>query len=283
MNGDARNFVQKEKRKRKKKMSAQLFTIPGIIEGRILGIVFNVAIAALVIYYIRMGKEIKIRRVPGLDAIEEAVGRCAEMDKPVICSYGLGGFTYWTLAGLAILAHVAKLAAKTGTRIIVPTGGSTESLIVRPVAEEIVETAYITEGVEDQYNPEDLPFLSGQQYAYVGGYVGIMQRVRPGAVIMTGSHWSDAMNIAETSNTVGAVTITSGSYISNVAALACASDYILIGEEAPAAGAYLSEDPAQRASIRVQDIFKWISLGLMALGLLAYNAGSEIILNLLST
>ena len=264
-------------------MASPLFTIPGIIEGRFIGLLLDIAIAALVVYYIKNGKNIYIRRVPGLDAIEEAVGRSAEMGKPVICSYGLGGFTYWTLAGLSILSHVAKLAARTGTRLIVPTGGSDGSLIVRPVAEEIVKNAYIMEGVEDNFNPDDLPFLSGQQYAYVGGYVGIMQRTRPGSVIMTGSHWSDAMNIAETSNAVGAVTIASGAYISNVAALACACDYILIGEEAPAAGAYLSDDMSQKASIRVQDIFKWLSLGLIVFGLLSYNAGSEFILNLLST
>jgi hypothetical protein len=91
------------------------------------------------------------------------------------------------------------------------------------------------------------------------------------------------MNIAETSNAVGAITITSGSYISNVAALACASDYILIGEEAPAAGAYLSDDPSQRASIRVQDLFKWLALGCIILGLLLSNAGITIIEDLLST
>jgi hypothetical protein len=68
-----------------------------------------------------------------------------------------------------------------------------------------------------------------------------------------------------------------------VAALACASDYILIGEEAPAAGAYLSDDPAQRASIRVQDIFKWIALGCIILGLVLSNMGLNIIENLLST
>jgi hypothetical protein len=100
---------------------------------------------------------------------------------------------------------------------------------------------------------------------------------------MTGSHWSDAMNIAETSNAVGAITITSGSYISNVAALACASDYILIGEEAPAAGAYLSDDPAQRASIRVQDLYKFLALGCIILGLVLSNAGVNLIENLLST
>lgn len=262
---------------------ASLLTIPGVKDGRLLGLVFDLALFALVYYYIHSGKKIHIRRVPALDAIEEAVGRCAEMGQPVVCSYGLGGFDYWTLAGLSILSHVAKVAAKTGTRIIVPTGGSTNSMIVRSVAEEIVKNAFMLEGAEDQYNPDDIPFLSGQQYAYVGGYVGIMQRSKPGSVIMTGSHYSDAMNIAETSNAIGAVTITSGCYISNVAALACASDYILIGEEAPAAGAYLSDDQSQRASIRVQDLFKFLALGAIILGLITVNLGIDFIPDLLST
>lgn len=264
-------------------MATPLFQFPGIAEGRFVGLILDIILFALVIYYTRGDKQIHIRRVAGLDAIEEAVGRAAEMGKPVVCSYGLGGFTYWTLAGLAILSHVAELCARTGTRLIVPTGGSTSSLIVRPVAEEIVKTAYTVEGVPDQYNPDDLPFLSGQQYAYVGGYVGILQRTRPASVIMTGSHWSDAMNIAETSNAVGAITITSGSYIANVAALACASDYILIGEEAPAAGAYLSDRPSDRASIRVQDIFKFLALGCIILGLVLSSLGINFVGNLLST
>jgi hypothetical protein len=262
-----------------------LFTFPGIIDGRLVGLVLDILIALVVIYYITGKKEIYVRRVPGLDAIEEAVGRSAEMGKPMVCSYGIAssGFDYWTLAGLAILAHVARLAAKMGVRLIVPTGGSDGSLIVRPVVEEIMKNAYTLENVADHYDPDDVPFLSGQQYAYVGGYVGILQRMRPGSVVMTGSHASDAMNIAETSNAVGAITITSGSYLSNTAALACASDYILIGEEAPAAGAYLSTDPKQRASIRTQDIFKWAAIGLILLGLIAVNLGSNFVTSLLAT
>jgi hypothetical protein len=264
-------------------MATPLFQFPGIAQGRFIGLLFDVLIFILVLYYTSGDKKIYIRRVAGLDAIEEAVGRAAEMGKPVVSSFGTGGFTYWTLAGLAILSHVAQLSARVGTRLIVPTGGSDSSLIVRPVAEEIVKTAYTMAGVSELYNPDDLPFLSGQQYAYTGGYVGILQRTRPASVIMTGSHSSEAMNIAETSNAIGAITITSGSYISNVAALACASDYILIGEEAPAAGAYLSDDPAQRASIRVQDIFKGVALVAIILGIILTSVGINFVENLLST
>ena len=266
-------------------MATPLFTVPGVISGRVLGLVLDIVLLLLVVYYMRSKMVVHIRRVPGLDAIEEAVGRAAEMGKPVVASYGIAGsgFDYWTLAGLAILSHVAETTVKAGVRLIVPTGGSDSSLIVRPVAEEIVKTAYVTQGKPEEFNPDDVPFLSGQQYAYVGGYVGILQRTRPAAVIMAGYHASDAMNIAETSNAIGAITISSGAYISNTAALACASDYILIGEESPAAGAYLSKDPAQRGSIRVQDLYKALAIGLTILGLIMFAAGSDFIVRLLVT
>jgi hypothetical protein len=258
-----------------------LFQVPGIVSGRALGMILVIVLALLVYYYMSSGKKIYIRRVPGLDAIEEAVGRSAEMGKPVVASFGIGGFDYWTMAGLAILSHVATLSARTGVRLIVPTGGSDSSLIVRPVAEEIVRNAYLLEGKVEAFDSNDMPFMSGQQYAYTGGYIGILQRTRPGSVIMSGYHASEAMNIAETSNAVGAITISTGAYISNTACLACASDYILIGEESPAAGAYLSKEPPLRASIRAQDIYKALSLILIIGGLILMTAGSDIVVRLL--
>jgi len=178
---------------------------------------------------------------------------------------------------------VAKLCAETDTRLIVPTGGSASSYIVREAAVDLVKHAYTVAGKPENFSEEDMPFLSGEQYAYTPGYIGILVRDKPGALIMTGSHWSEAMNIAEMANAVGSTTITAGCYTSNMAALACASDYIMLSEEQPAAGAYLSRDPAQLASIRVQDLYKFIAIGLMLIGLIAVNAGSDFINRLLST
>ena len=47
---------------------ASLLTIPGVKDGRLLGLVFDLALFALVYYYIHNGKNIHIRRVPALDA-----------------------------------------------------------------------------------------------------------------------------------------------------------------------------------------------------------------------
>jgi len=264
-------------------MPDALFTIPGLAEGRLLGLILLILIFVLAINYMSAGKAPYIRRVPALDAIEDAVGRATEMGKPVVCSYGCGGFDYWTIAGLSILGYVAKICAETDTRLIVPTGGSSDSYIVREAAVDLVRNAYTVAGKPEQFTEEDMPFLSGEQYAYTPGYVGILVRERPGTTIMTGSHWSEAMNIAEMANAVDSITITAGCYTSNMAALACASDYIMLGEEQPAAGAYLSRNPSQIASIRVQDIYKFIAIGAILLGLVAVNLGSDIINRLLST
>lgn len=256
-----------------------------IQEGKIVGLILLALVFVITIYYMSGGRIPYVRRVAGLDAIDDAVGRATEMGKPVVGSYGwaFGSFDYWTVAGLTILSYLAEQCVKNNTRLIVPTGGSTGSFIVRPVAVEIVKNAYEAGGKGDSFNENDMPFLSGSQFAMGSGYAGILLKYRPGSMILAGQSAADAMMIAEVSNQVGAITITSPTYIGNVAALACASDYVMIGEEAIAAGAYLSQNPAQLASIRTQDIYKFIAIGLILVGWLTLLVGSDFVTALLST
>lgn len=262
-----------------------LFHIWPVYEGKFVALILLILVFAFTIYFMTGGRRPYVRRVPGLDAIEDAVGRSTEMGKPVVNSYGwaFGGFDYWTVAGLSILSYVADMCVKNDTRMIVPTGGSTGSFIVRPVAVDIVRLAYESQGKGDQFNENDMPFLSGSQFAMGTGFAGILLTERPGSMILTGGSAADAMMIAEVSNQVGAITITAPTYMGNVAAMACASDYIMIGEEVTAAGAYLSQEPAQLASIRTQDIYKFIAICLIAIGWLLIQSGNDLLIQLLSS
>jgi len=105
-------------------MTERLFDIPGIESGRAVGLILILGVFILGIYYMRRKKLPYIRRVAAIDAIYEAVGRATEMGKPVLCSYGRGGFGYAVIAAMSILGHVAKTCAETNTRLLVPTGGS---------------------------------------------------------------------------------------------------------------------------------------------------------------
>jgi len=262
-----------------------LFELWPIQSGKVIALVFLVLLFILTIFYMRGDRPPFIRRVMALDAMEEAVGRATEMGKPVVCSFGWAGgsFDYWTLAGLSILSHISQICAKDDTRLIVPTGGSRNSFIVRPVAVDIVRGAYIAEDKLDQFDENDMPFLSAEQFAMGTGFAGILISEKPAAMVLCGSGGADVMMVIEVSNQIGALTIASGSYMSNVACTAAACDYIMIGEESIAAGAYLSGEPAQLASMRTSDIFKGLAIILSVVGWFLLAIGSTFLNDLLGT
>lgn len=254
------------------------------VEGRIHALILLIVATVICIYYMQRKELPYIRRVPALDAIDEAIGRATEMGKPIVCSHGIAvaGFDYWTMAGLSILAYVARHCAKTDTRLIVPCGGSEQSYTVTEVARELVRTQYVLEGKPEAFRLEDMPFLSGRQFPWASAYVGMLLRERPGANIWVGVQWASAMYIAEVTYQVGAIGIAGTSYLANISVLATSADYVMIGEELPAAGAYLSKDPAQLASIRMQDIMKVIGLIILVVGVIAMTMGNYFMVKILS-
>jgi hypothetical protein len=253
--------------------------------GRASGLVILLIITIATVYFIERGKRGKvpsIRRVSGLDAIDEAVGRATEMGRPVFCSQGLADIhdsTYGpqTIAGLSVLSYVARLCAKYGTRVMVPV----VSLTVYPIAREIVENAYRMEGKLEQFKLDDIPYLSTWQFSYSLGYMSLMQRERAGANVMIGAYWAESLQLAETGYKVGALQVAGTANTHQIPFFVVATDYTLIGEEIYAAGAYLSKDPAMIGSIVAQDIGKIISLLLIVVGILLGLGGSKFIVDIL--
>ena len=67
-------------------MATPLFQVPMIAEGRFIGLILDILIFILVLYYTSGDKKIYIRRVAGLDAIEEATAFKRLMDEFDIAS-----------------------------------------------------------------------------------------------------------------------------------------------------------------------------------------------------
>jgi hypothetical protein len=235
----------------------------------------------IAIYYSMMqaqkAKELPyIRKVAGLDAIEESVERSSEMNRPVIAGYGLGGFDTGTLSALSITGYVARVAARTRTEIFVPAGGDTGTSIVYPQAAEIVRNAYDDEGRLEDYKAANVIFLSESQFAWATAQIGMIHEKNVGAAVFTGLYGPEVAALSEEAKDVGAVVIVSGD-VRSLAVTACIADYILIGEELYAAGAYLSKDPVQIGSIRGQDWGKIFAVALIIIGVVALQFGFNIL------
>jgi len=260
-------------------------TMSILIEGRIFGLICLAIIMLAVVYYIqraKTGKVPAVRRVPGIDAIDEAIGRAVEMGRPVFCSHGISNMraaTYGpqTIAGLGVLSHVAAKCAEVGARLIVPV----RQPEVWPVAADIVETAYKVAGKQDEYSFDDVKFLSPAQFGYSSSYLGLMMRERAGANIMVGAYWAESLQLAETGNRVGAMQISGTANQHQLAFFVVATDYCLIGEEIFAASAYVTGEIALLSSLAGQDVGRFLGVILMILGALMITFGSDALINLL--
>jgi len=231
----------------------------------------------------KSGRPVKIRKISGLDAIEEAVGRATEMGRPVHFCPGIGGISAieapQTFAALSLMGYVAHLCARFDVRALIVTIRTPEVL---PLAEETVRQAYLEEGKIDSYVPTNIRFLSNQQFAYAAAVFGIMAREKPAANFLLGAFWAEALMLAEVGSEVGALQIAGTAQLSQVPFFVAASDYCLIGEELFAGAAYLSRDEVQLGSILGQDISKAIVAALMLVGIIAKQLGSTYFTSLLS-
>ncbi|MCH8273373.1 MAG: hypothetical protein IH851_01095 [Armatimonadetes bacterium] len=211
----------------------------------------------------RRGKTYFIRRIPGIDAIEESVGRATEMGRPVLFSPGTAGLdNMQTLAGLAVLGWIARRCVRMMVRIIVPIFEP----VVLPAAADIVRDAYRAEGREEEFDPDDVRFLSKDQNAYAAGVIGILIREKVAAGFYFGPFGFESLLIAETGRRVGAIQVAATADFFQIPFFICACDYTLIGEELYAASAYLTREPVQVGTLAGQDLAKLILILLLVLG-----------------
>ena len=230
------------------------------------------------IYNARSGKEVFVRRIPGLEAVDEAIGRATEMGRSILYVLGLGGVSsVATVASMTILAQVARRTADYETLLRVPCNDP----IVMNVVREMVKTAYLEEGHPDAYNEENIFFLTEDQFAYAAGVDGIMVREKPATVFLQGSFAAESLILAETGNSIGAIQIAGTDSEHQLPFFIAACDYTLIGEELYAASAYLSKEPMLLGSLRGQDWGKVLIFGAIVLGVILELSGITWITTLL--
>jgi hypothetical protein len=233
---------------------------------------------AVVLFSIRRARSnpnIFLRRIPGLDAVEEAVGRATEMGKPVLFLTGSGELNgsgdpsnLSTIAATIILGEVAKRVAAYGSELKVPH----RAAIVMAISQEIVRESYLTAGRPDAYRDEINFFITRDQFAYTAAVDGIMLREQPAANFFMGYYYAESLLLAETGTATGAIQIAGTDAEAQLPFFISSCDYTLIGEELYAASAYLSREPVLVGALRGQDIGKGVLLGVLLLGAVLITA-----------
>ncbi|MCP9441134.1 MAG: hypothetical protein NNA20_00945 [Nitrospira sp.] len=216
-------------------------------------------------------REMFLRRIPGLDAVDEAIGRATELGKPVLYLTGAHDMSDpSTIAAAVILGRVAKRAAAYETELMVPH----REPITMAVCQEITKQAYLEAGKPDLYKEDANFFITSDQFSYTAAVDGIMLRKRPAANFFMGSYFAESLLLTETGASTGAIQIAGTDSDHQLPFFVTTCDYTLIGEELYAASAYLSREPVQVGTLRGQDIGKALILGVLVVGTLLATVGA---------
>lgn len=241
--------------------------------SRLNVLVFTAGFIAVLIFYLskaRKGEHLYLRRIAGLDAIEEAIGRATEMGKPIYFINGLDPpSTISTLAAINILSLVAQRVAEYETPLRVPNVDP----LTFAVEKEVVRNAYVGAGKGDAYDPDTVYFIAGSQFAYAAAVSGSMVREKPATNIILGYFYAESLIFAETGAATGAIQIAGTDAVTQLPFFVAACDYTLIGEELYAASAYLTREPLLLGALKAQDAGKILAgITLLIAGILTFAA-----------
>jgi hypothetical protein len=208
----------------------------------------------------RRGALPRVRRIAGVAAMEEAVGRATELGRPVFYVAGTRDLDdVQTVASLGILGAVGTMTARHGCELVMPTNRS----LVLAAAREVLRESYTAAGRPDTFAPDMVSYVSDDQLGFVARVDGMMARQRPAACFLQGSFYAESLLLAEAGAQSGALLVAGTAQGHQLPFLVAACDHVLIGEEFFAAEAYLSQDPEKLGSLAGQDLVKDAALALL--------------------
>ncbi len=243
--------------------SSQWFRIYTI--NTLVGVLLLCFFIIFYIYQASKGKDLFIRKLAGMEAVHEAVGRATEMGRKIFYVSGLGDMdNMQTIASMTILGRVSELAAEYDTYIDVPVCRS----LVMVTAREVVKEAYSKAGRPDSFKEDQVHYITDDQFGYAAAVDGMFVREKPATIFFMGQFFAESLILAETGNSIGAIQIAGTAMPSQLPFFVAACDYTLIGEELFAASSYLSKEPKLLGSLKGQDIGKGVILVALIIGVL---------------
>ncbi|NVM54360.1 MAG: hypothetical protein HWN66_11715 [Candidatus Helarchaeota archaeon] len=242
--------------------------------------VLTIIVAYYFTYRASQGKLPKIRRMPALEVIDEAVLRCVEMGRTCHLNPGqapiYGIYGPMTVAGLTVMKYTARKCAELDAPMI----ASFENPQTMALAMEQIREVYTLEGKASVLTDENWHFIPGQAYRL--SVWGVNMRRNVGALVGVGAYWGANLPLFESAKIGGAMTIGGTARMVQIPVIAVVADYTLIGEELYACQAYIEKDPLNVSHLAAEDVIKFLTIATFLVGSLLVTAGNDIIRILLN-
>jgi hypothetical protein len=231
------------------------------------------AIMLLVFALLRREFPIALREIPTFARLRRSIGLAVEDGTRIHFSIGRGGLIMpWSasaLAGLAMLRRIAELTSVSDTPPVVTSGeGSLTAL-----SQDTLKASYAAAGASDRYDPATGRATGLTPFSYAAGAIPVMRDENISANVMVGSYGIEVALMADAAERSNTFSLVASDNLPAQAVLYATGPDPLIGEELYAVGAYVQAGPMHNASLRVQDILRWIIIIAIPVGVFLKLAG----------
>jgi len=239
-------------------------------------VVLSISIIAILVAINRakQGNVPTIRPIACLDALDELVGRSAEMGTPVHFITGASTMTGSeapiVAAGFAILGYVAELCGK----YQVPIRYTCMYGYTIPIAQDLIQRGYTKGGHPELYSDDMVYYVGETQNAIEAEIMGYLLKEKPAVNMMFGGIKYEALNTMGAAAVAGCIQAAGTPRLYYQPFLAACCDYSMIGDELYAAAAIADDRPEEKAIIQGEDVVKAIALVLILLSVVLSTIGA---------
>lgn len=227
-----------------------------------LGVVLAFFILIIIFTVIaRRRPDRNLREIPAFARLGRAVGLAVEAGNRLHLSLGSGDLigpqSAVAYVGFSMLRRIAR-ATSISDKPPVATAGEGAVAIL---SQDTLRSGARELGVE--FDPMNGRITGLTPFSYAAGTMSVVHDEDVSANVLIGSFAAEVALINEASERAHGLTLAGTDNVPGQAVLYATAQETLIGEETFAGGAYLGAGASHIASLRVQDIFRWVLIAVI--------------------
>ena len=236
------------------------------------GIIFGSAILLGGLVVLRRKSVPAFRKIEAFSRLRHAVGRVVEDGTRLHVSLGRGALvtpqSASALAGLTLLGSLAELTSA-GDQPPIATSGDAALAIL---SQDTLQTGSLA-SAQGAYDPTAGRLTGLTPFSYVAGAIPAILDENISTNVIIGNFGAEAALLVDAAERANTFTMASSDNLTAQAVLYASAQEPLIGEDLFAAGAYFDAGKLHAASLRVQDILRWLIIIVILVGALLKLVG----------
>lgn len=203
-------------------------------------------------------KRATLRPIRAMQRLRRAIGLAVEDGSRLHVSIGessiVGPTNASALVGLSTLERVGVMSSISDRPPVVTSGDGSLAIL----SQDTLRAAYRIANVPEQYEPSLARLAGPTPFSYIAGALPVITDERVSANILVGNFGPEVALLTDAADRENEFTLAASDSFAAQSVMYASAREPLIGEELFAVPAYLQAGPIYQASLRAQDILRWV-------------------------